>query len=248
VLKPLRWIGLFTMAAAAVIFLFAARRTVPLPDFGRAPTFSLLDQDGGTLRDTEMEGTVWLASFVFTSCPDVCPLITARMAEIRDSLADRRMLGQQVRLVSVTVDPERDTPGVLLAYAGRFGGSPPGEWAFLTGPPAIVRATVEQGFHISATPIYASPTRVASGPGGMHDDPHEDSHDEHGHGPTHGEAGSEAAHADAAGGDAAAGYDVIHSDHLLLFDGEGRLRAIHTASDPELIGAVLRDIRALARR
>jgi cytochrome oxidase Cu insertion factor (SCO1/SenC/PrrC family) len=72
------------------------------------------------------------------------------VAQVRDTLAASGLLGGEVRLVSISVDPARDTPEVLREYALRFGGSPSREWAFLTGtPPAAVRSLVQEGFRVT---------------------------------------------------------------------------------------------------
>lgn len=147
--------GLTVLAVAGVAagtWLLARpdRETAP-PVYFDAPDFALLDQRGDTLRSSQLRGTVWVASFIFTNCASVCPLITARMAELRDELAARGLLGTEVRLVSITVDPARDTVSALAAYAARFGASPPSEWAFLTGsPPEAVRRLVQEGFKVTA--------------------------------------------------------------------------------------------------
>lgn len=121
------------------------------PRLFRAPHFAMVDQTGDTLRAQELRGTIWVASFIFTHCESVCPLISARMAELRDGLAAEGLLGGEVRLVSITVDPARDSVAVLREYASDYGGSPPSEWAFLTGtPPEAVRRVVEEGFKVAA--------------------------------------------------------------------------------------------------
>ena len=121
------------------------------PVYGSAPPFALVDQAGDTLRSDELRGKVWVASFVFTHCTSICPLITQRMAQVRDTLRSQGLLGDDVRLVSFSVDPGRDTPDVLREYAARFGGSPPHQWAFLTGsPPDSVRRMIQEGFKLSA--------------------------------------------------------------------------------------------------
>lgn len=128
-----------------------------LPVLWEAPDFALVDQTGDTLRAGELEGTAWVAHFFFTRCEGVCPLTTARMAGLRDSLAADGLLGEEVRLVSISVDPARDTVRAVRAYAARFGGSPPSEWAFLTGASArAIRRLVQDGFKVTATPT-ASP-------------------------------------------------------------------------------------------
>lgn len=117
-----------------------------------APDFVLLDQTGDSLRSGELRGTAWVAHFFFTNCTGICPLTTARMGGLRDSLRADGLLGEQVRLVSISVDPARDTPPVLRDYAARFGGSPPSQWAFLTGsPPEAVRRMLQEGFKVTAS-------------------------------------------------------------------------------------------------
>lgn len=144
------------LVAGSLVFIPAASATCAgaadeLPRYWPAPEFALVDQTGDTLRTADLRGTIWVASFIFTSCTGVCPLISARMAMLRDQLREDGLLGESVRLVSITVDPKRDTPEVLREYATRFGGSPPAEWAFLTGRPAdAVRSMIQEGFHLSA--------------------------------------------------------------------------------------------------
>lgn len=122
-----------------------------LPEYWAAPAFELIDQAGNPLGRADLEGKVWIAGFIFTHCPDVCPRITGRMARLADELHRERVLGEQVRLVSFTVDPERDSPTVLAQYARGFGDLPPAEWAFLTGVPGdSMRALIQQGFHLTA--------------------------------------------------------------------------------------------------
>jgi len=163
-------LGLLAVAVLVGGFVaFRALHPPELPVYWDAPEFALVDQDGDTLRSSDLSGTIWVASFVFTHCTDICPRITREMARLRDSLRADRLLGQRVKLVSFSVDPARDTPGVLREYAGRFGGSPPGEWAFLTGdPPEMVQRIIEQGFHLAATPLPAGPADTIAGYQVMH--------------------------------------------------------------------------------
>ncbi|MEX2281833.1 MAG: SCO family protein [Gemmatimonadota bacterium] len=131
-----------------VIFFTARPQNEPLPVFWNTPEFTLLDQDSTSFSSTEMAGKVWLASFVYTNCPDVCPLVTQRMAALRDSIAGSSKLRDQVRLLSITVDPLRDTPSVLRQYAQNFRASKP-SWLFLTGPINQVIPLINEEFHLS---------------------------------------------------------------------------------------------------
>lgn len=136
-----------------------------LPEYWPAPDFALVNQLGDTVRTSDLRGRIWVASFIFTNCTGVCPLISTRMAALRDRLREKGLLGEAVRLVSITVDPERDTPGVLREYAARYGGSPPAEWAFLTGqPPDAMRRMIQEGFHLTAV----GPTEARGTPGTAH--------------------------------------------------------------------------------
>ncbi len=116
----------------------AMRRGPPLPDYGPMPTFSLTDQAGSTLKSESLRGSVVVVDFIFTSCPDVCPALSAALANVGAKTADTEL---PVRLLSVSVDPERDTPEVLAGYARRWQADP-ARWSFVTGPPEDVRATV----------------------------------------------------------------------------------------------------------
>ena len=113
-----------------------------IPQYGDTGSFALTDQNGAALGSAELRGKVWIAAFMFTRCPTVCPLITARMKGIQDQAKAR---GIDVRLVSISVDPENDTPQVLRAYADKHGADP-ASWSFLTGDPTVIKRTSEQGF------------------------------------------------------------------------------------------------------
>jgi protein SCO1/2 len=101
-----------------------------LPTVGTAPEFALIDQSGGRVALADQRGKVLAVTFIYATCKDTCPLLTAKMAMIQSKLgAD---FGPRVRFMSITVEPEVDTPAVLKAYAGKFNADPAG-WSFLTG-------------------------------------------------------------------------------------------------------------------
>jgi cytochrome oxidase Cu insertion factor (SCO1/SenC/PrrC family) len=117
--------------------------SAPLPVYGSVPDFALIDQNGRPVRKVDLEGKIWIANFIFTHCPDECPLMTAEMAQLQADLADV----PQLCLVSVTVDPERDTSAVLAEYAERFHANPD-RWLFLTGDKAAIYRLVREGFRL----------------------------------------------------------------------------------------------------
>ncbi len=114
-----------------------------LPVLGQVPGFSLLERSGSTVTADDLAGKVWIANFIFTHCAGPCPLLSAQMASLQEKLKRQ----PRVRLVSVTVDPERDTPRVLSDYALRFGADR-ARWLFLTGEKEAVYRTVREGFHL----------------------------------------------------------------------------------------------------
>ncbi len=97
---------------------------------GRAPEFALKDTGGETVRLAAYRGRVVLLAFVFTTCPGVCPVISQQMAGLQARLKQERLFGSQAAMLSVTVDPDTDTAGVLAKYARTFGADPTG-WRFL---------------------------------------------------------------------------------------------------------------------
>jgi protein SCO1/2 len=127
---------LLAIAAGWLAVADAAGKDTSLPRIGPAPEFTLTNQNGNRLSLEELQGKVVVVTFIFASCTDACPLLTAKMAMLQSRLG--RDLGAEVFFVSVTVDPERDTPEVLKRYASAHGAELAG-WAFLTGTPAEIR-------------------------------------------------------------------------------------------------------------
>lgn len=123
-----------------------SRKASPqLPVYGTAPDFELIDQFGETFSSDRLQGRVWIASFLFTRCPTICPRLTSKLQEVQHR---SRAAGDAFKLVSFSVDPEYDTPAVLLDYANQSRASKR-MWVFLTGPPGEVQRTVVDGMKIS---------------------------------------------------------------------------------------------------
>src|ERR1700730_4326163 len=121
-----------------------------LPKIAPAPDFMLTSQDGAQVTLTDFRGKVVAVTFIYTLCVDTCPVLTPMMSFVQDQLGPD--FGAKIAFVSITVDPERDTPEVLKEYAQAFGANLSG-WAFLTGTPDAIRdVTRRYGVFASKTP------------------------------------------------------------------------------------------------
>ncbi len=112
-----------------------------LPVMVQLPSFSLMEKSRKPMGLDELKGSVWIADFIFTRCPGPCPMMSSRMFKLQEAFRDAVSL----RLVSISVDPEFDTPEVLSEYAERFQAKE-GRWFFLTGEKARIHALAQSGF------------------------------------------------------------------------------------------------------
>lgn len=112
-----------------------------------APGFTLSDQNGRPFSLSGRKGKVVLLTFIFTSCTDLCPLVTAQMKEVARKVGSTAPL----HLVTITTNPEVDRAKVLRAYGRRFG-SDPKRWSFLTGPRETLKK-VWRAYGVSVTPL-----------------------------------------------------------------------------------------------
>ena len=128
------WLGLgLTTALLVLAFLLAALNLraglgKPLPVISQVADFTLTNQNGQAVTLADLRGRVWVGDIIFTRCPGPCLKMTRQMRELQQSLPS----GSHARLVTLTTDPEFDTPAVLKTYAGRFGADL-NRWCFLTG-------------------------------------------------------------------------------------------------------------------
>lgn len=142
------WFAVF-IAVAVLAFLawsqFQRAQLVSmqtLPELGAVPMFQLQNHKGQEVVRRDWQGKITVVNFIFTRCSGPCPLMTSRMVELQQALAKRNI--QNVRLVSVTVDPDYDTPEVLSAYAQAVKADPD-RWEFYTGPGEEVEDFVVRG-------------------------------------------------------------------------------------------------------
>jgi len=121
----------------------------PLPKIAEAPEFVLISQDRAPVSLGDYRGKVVAVTFILTFCTTMCPFLTPTMSFVQDQLGPD--FGQKIAFVSITVDPQRDTPEVLKDYAQAFGANLNG-WAFLTGSPdAIADVTRRYGVFAART-------------------------------------------------------------------------------------------------
>lgn len=124
----------------AIFFPTFAQSHIPLPpkkgEIGRreaktpAPSFTLTDQSGKKFQFQPNSGKLVVITFIYTTCPDVCPLLSANFAAIQRRLQEEKQ--ENYLLLSISTDPKRDTPAKLKAYAEAFKADPK-HWRFLTG-------------------------------------------------------------------------------------------------------------------
>lgn len=116
----------------------AKETTVSVPDF------SLTNQQGKLLALSDMVGKIWVADFIFTNCPTICPAMTQEMARLQSEF-----VADPVYFVSFSVDPERDTSEVLSRYAKEYGADDR-RWHFLTGEKEHIYELAKDGFSLAA--------------------------------------------------------------------------------------------------
>lgn len=194
---------------------------VELPIVGVVPDFTLVERSGRQVRAADLKGHVWVANFIFTRCPSICPGLSARMAVLQNRLrtdgagqAEASEAagpsgthgsngGDEVRLVSFTVDPEYDTAEVLRLYADRFRADPD-RWLFLTGPRAAIHQLVREGFRLGIDEQPSEEAREASGP-------------------------------------------IIHSDRFVLVDRGLRIRGYYSVTEEEELAELIQHVAVLSQ-
>jgi len=122
-----------------------ALRQRSISAYGSVPDFQLTNQNGQPFGSAQLSGKIWIADFIYTTCPGPCPMISGRMSELQKPL-DKT----DVHLVSFSVDPEKDTPEVLRAYADKLQAEP-GHWDFLTGAKSAIYNLSHDGFKLAVS-------------------------------------------------------------------------------------------------
>jgi len=182
--------------------------------YGEVPDFALTERSGRRITRVDLLRKVWIANFIYTQCTETCPLQTARLAQFQAEFAGE----EHLRLVSVTVDPERDSPAALARYAERYAADPV-RWLFLTGDKRAIYRLAKDGFRLG---VVDPDDQQAGGVLQLL-------------GPrpalaTHGSKGL-----------------IIHSSRLVLVDRQARIRAYHLPNDEQSLERLRRNVRILLR-
>jgi len=133
--------GLVGVFLLITYFLKESNSSNNLPISGTVPDFEFTDSNGQIITREDMKGKVWVADFIFTTCTMACPIMTGNMNIIHKTFRDNN----NVRIISISVYPEYDTPAILKEYASRYNANTD-RWHFLTGPEESVKKIIKNGF------------------------------------------------------------------------------------------------------
>jgi protein SCO1/2 len=209
-------------AVAAVVAAVSSARqqgSAPSPTleqlsrYGTAPEFTLTERSARAVTRADLRGLVWVADFIYTECKESCPTQSAQLAQLA------REFGQaaDLRLVSITVDPQHDTPRVLRSYAERYGAD--ARWWFLTGDTRAIYCLAREGFRLAVV------------------DPRATKPVECGDAFRLGPAAAWASHG--------SGALVMHSARVVLVDRVAEIRAYHLATDQASMTALRANLRTV---
>jgi len=144
-----KWQLILVVVMLVVVGFWAVVKNVKteLPDYGKVSAFEFQDQSGQVFSSASLENKVWVAGFIFTRCMGPCPMISAKMAELKKRLH----YSSRFALVSFSVDPEHDTPEKLAVYAEKFKREGKPSWHFLTGAKEKIYALAVETFKQTAS-------------------------------------------------------------------------------------------------
>jgi protein SCO1/2 len=203
------------------VVLGARRDTAPegstgleqLGRYGEVPSFVFTERSGRRVTTTDLRGSVWVVDFIYTECTESCPTQSLELAQLQREFSGT----PDLRLVSITVDPAHDTPGVLRAYAERYGASE--RWWFLTGDKREIYCLAREGFRLGVTDPRSADVPDCSRSAWLAPSVAWASHGSHG--------------------------IVMHSARMVLVDRVGQIRAYHLATDRHSMTRLRANLRRL---
>lgn len=217
--RRVRW-ALLALGFVGIVALAARNRMAggpleALAVYGEVPAFSLSGIDGRSVTKESLLGRPWIVDFIFTRCAGTCPAMSSSMSRLQSEFADVPAL----RFVSVTVDPEYDTPEVLGGYAEGVAADPE-RWFFATGEKSAIYRLSKEGFHLGAADPADDAAAVAAGSD-----------------PPPGAPGADDVYTE----------EIMHSTRFVLVDAQAQIRGYYDGLDPSAMAALARDARILAR-
>lgn len=221
------WLGALVVFIAAVVSLRVLGTRGPDPAkpddavLGMSvPPFEMVDQDGKPATRDMLNGHVTILNFMFTHCRLVCPAMTDEMSKIAD-----RLKGTGVRFVSMSVDPEHDTPASLKQFAAIYNADH-SQWKFLAGKPGVVDVIVKDGLKFALEPDTSPDNIIPLGPpgGGM------------------GDGGGKM------GDPGASMSNIIHPEWFVLIGRDARVLGIYRYRDSERVEALVKRASEIDRR
>lgn len=138
--------GIYGLVALFILFTYfiqESKQQNTLPIIGKVPHFDLIDSQNRNIGKSDLIEKVWVADFIFTTCDMACPVMTGNMNLIHQEFR----ANDAVRVVSISVYPEYDTPEVLTQYASQYAANT-NRWHFLTGPEESIKNIIKDGFKI----------------------------------------------------------------------------------------------------
>lgn len=141
-------LGIVALAFASQWLKVASQATAPLPVLNSVADFTLTNQDDQVTTLADLTNHVWVADIIFTRCGGPCPRMTQQMASLQAHLPS----GSAAKLVTLTTDPDYDTPAVMKKYGERFGANF-ANWTFLTGTKAGIASLAAGSLKLGATPV-----------------------------------------------------------------------------------------------
>ncbi len=147
-------LGAFVASSSFLYLNHVHTKAQRLPVLGEVGDFNLQSSDSRAVTLADLKGKVWVADFIFTTCGGICPTMSKNLAALHRSYT----LEKDVRMVSISVNPETDTPDVLKAYAKKYNANTD-QWIFLTGPIEAIKKIAVESFKLGSVeePVFHSP-------------------------------------------------------------------------------------------
>ena len=132
---------IYIVVGIVIAYLWLVTKPEPLPVLGSIPEFNMTDSRGEPFGYNDLQGNIWVADFIFTTCAGPCPVMSSEMAVVHQEFIE----DEKIKTVSYTVNPDNDTPEVLADYAERYNANTE-QWHFLTAPYEDIQSIIANGF------------------------------------------------------------------------------------------------------